>query len=1248
MDVIVEATPYITALIAGGSFRKVNVASDLFFDASASEDPDDPSVIWDSVVWSCVNVSVPTAHEACWDGSFSLPKAGSLTWNLTSQLRVSDPGLLRFSVLLVSNGRNDTASVDVEIVAIPIPSVSIVDVQSKYSPSKRVVLQSEVSTTAEPNKESGAVPVLSYSWNAWPCFDSACDEPETPFDLLALTSTPLQNRVLVVRPNMLQSGDTYRFRLEVHDGVATGVCQVDVVLNVAPTDGTLTVEPGEGLAVTDTFQLTAADWTDEDIPLTYRFFYSVPDQDAGNALSEQMVPLTEASVAAATSSILAVGRESLNYTYTLVVSVSDAFDASTQASTPVVVRPYVPSANIAEDAENMLASAATSDNVQATTQLVGAFAASLNIESEPEEGAQETEAERAARNAEAAATRALLADSLLRVVSSSSEDGGAELNDDVKEAVAEGLKGVTANPEQMTTESLGSSLAAVSMLADSGSGPSGAAVNSLAEATSNLFVVLAAPKIPVVEDESAEQLTEEERRAQEQDQKARQEEFAQATLNIVEALSKALVSDAMPGEEPTSVSTDSFDISSQKNFAGAFAGAPLPIGALNRRRFLADGVDIVVPDGVFDNTDVSGESAVDAMVTAWAANPYSFADTSYLTASFFDDEDAVGDGTRQEPLSMGSSVLGLSFAADGDEINIHDLDEPFVMSLAPSTALNDSALIVYCSHWNTTLKEWVVDTRFGPGNVTDRGIVCQFDHLTDFSAFVGPPPNVNKPCFSCLDQLWSNPAGLLVTITCGGILIFVFIVGIARYVHFSRYTPKEILAMKFADERRKVMSPDEDYMSTCTEDIAHRIRHDYSCGGILCQIPGDPFDWSQRFLVFHTTLIMSLFVSLLLFRPPAEGECVEQCTQMDPEGPRECETVCNEPEKNGIYVSVVSALISTPIVVGLGYLFAWLRKPVVGAIEPDTVSVGDAIKVLLCCFDSKKTSLGSKFVEKMERGVKYAADADDEQETRAAGGRNKSSNVLIVDANAFTVDSDSSDDEEKLNPPPTPMTMAELRLEVARAQSRWRQQEHGVGALPAFLTPGSVPEDDGKGFRDLATVPDQQKGKTIRQTATGDVGEQQTEQDEHLPVPWLDGANPTGDYSAEPIPRAWYFAMLPFLYALIFGVGGLVMIASIAAGLGAKNTKAWLISALMSLALKVFFVDPIKVCALTAFIQFAEDYNRETLGKALANKAGQAKSLAEDAATTAAAASKQGMAASVVAAGAAAASVAMHKADFAR
>ena len=734
---------------------------------------------------------------------------------------------------------------------------------------------------------------------------------------------PLRSLFLIVDQSVENSLTVlYRFHLEVHDGVARGVCQVDVVLNVAPTGGTVSIEPDAGLAVVDTFQITAAGWSDEDIPLTYRFFYSMSDKSDNGELDARnpQIPLTETSVSATISSVLAVGQVAQNYTYTVFVTVSDVYEAAAQAWTPVVVRPYVPSKSFAEDADNRLAAAAASNNVQATTQLIGAFAASLNMQEEEAGGAAtaETEEEQAARNADATATRALLAKSLLSIVSASASDG-VDLSSAVKEAVAEGLKAVTANPNQMTTESLSNSLDAVAMLTQQ-AGASVAAVGSFAAVTSNLLQALSAPSRAATGANG--NLTNAQRSASETEFQAQQKQFATATLNIVDQLGKALVADAIPGEEPTLVVTESFDISSQKNLPGAFAGAPLPIGASSTRRCLADGVEIVVPSGVFDSTAVTGESSVDAMLTVWSVNPYSFADTRTsdvrrrLSQNVADGEGGASD---QQPLTIGSTVLGLSFAADGHNLVIRDLDEPFVMSLAPIVPLNDSTLFVHCAYWNTTLEKWVFDTRFGRGNVSvDGGITCRFDHLTDFTAFVGAPPAFNDPCFSCLDQLWSNPAGLVVTFACGAVLVISFGVSLFRYIRFSSYSPREILAMKFAEQRVKIMSPDEEFMSSLQEDIAHRLRHDYPCGGILCQIPGDPFDWSQRVLVFHTTLILSLMVSLWLFRPvDGEPQCVEECTQMRAEDPLECELVCQENPTNGLYVSVVSACISTPMVIGL-------------------------------------------------------------------------------------------------------------------------------------------------------------------------------------------------------------------------------------------------------------------------------------------------------------------------------------------
>lgn len=80
-----------------------------------------------------------------------------------------------------------------------------------------------------------------------------------------------------------------------------------------------------------------------------------------------------------------------------------------------------------------------------------------------------------------------------------------------------------------------------------------------------------------------------------------------------------------------------------------------------------------------------------------------------------------------------------------------------------------------------------------------------------------------------------------------------------------------------------------------------------------------------------------------------------------------------------------------------------------------------------------------------------------------------------------------------------------------------------------------------------------------------------------------------------PRPRHAKFSAMPFCYGLIFGVGGLFMIYGVAANLGPEQTKLWLITSIISLAIKIFFADPIKIVAAAALLQCAERFESNTL-----------------------------------------------------
>lgn len=267
-----------------------------------------------------------------------------------------------------------------------------------------------------------------------------------------------------------------------------------------------------------------------------------------------------------------------------------------------------------------------------------------------------------------------------------------------------------------------------------------------------------------------------------------------------------------------------------------------------------------------------------------------------------------------------------------------------------------------------------------PGKLSEDGrrIVCELSHLTDIASFMGPSPRemMNKPCFSCIDEFLMNPAGIIVVVTCIFFLCCTVLTSFYRYYTYSDKEWAEIQAMEFATERARVLSPDNEHPTTLRQDIVHRFRHDYDCGGMFCQLPGDPFDWSQRAMVFTTTVIVSLTVSLMFFQDPTNAvpDCTEVCTQQMENGPTVCETTCVEPPRNGLWISVVSALISTPTVFGLTHLFAWLHKPIISAIEPKKKSLVEIAKNISAAKNGK--SGGTKIHVQQVGKLNDGADGD--------------------------------------------------------------------------------------------------------------------------------------------------------------------------------------------------------------------------------------------------------------------------------
>lgn len=88
-------------------------------------------------------------------------------------------------------------------------------------------------------------------------------------------------------------------------------------------------------------------------------------------------------------------------------------------------------------------------------------------------------------------------------------------------------------------------------------------------------------------------------------------------------------------------------------------------------------------------------------------------------------------------------------------------------------------------------------------------------------------------------------------------------------------------------------------------------------------------------------------MSLLFFQDPTtEGQpdCQEICEQVNATAPKVCETVCQAPEEVGLWVLLLSLLVTVPVSTVVDRSFKWLRSPVVTAVEQKKVTVGSLIR----------------------------------------------------------------------------------------------------------------------------------------------------------------------------------------------------------------------------------------------------------------------------------------------------------------
>jgi len=308
----------VVAQISGGSYQQFGRDTSFDLDASDSYDPDDSAGSF-SYFWSC-NATSSTADCS----GLTIPTDNSTLPVPDLTLTI---GKYTFTLLVVKGSRNDTAEVDIEIVAGAPPVISITALtQDKYNTDSDggfLSLESSVTST------------LTYT-AVWSADGSDVSSLFVSGKGYASTVTGID---AIVGLSLLTMGETYTLVLTATDSEGeSSYSTISVEINEPPESGEVSVTPGSGYALETFFHFTAEYWVDDDLPFTYIFGTTGVNED-GSLDEDSLSPFGgERDDAFYEDVTLSTGLNSTNYTVGCYVEVVDSYGAVGSATTSVRVR----------------------------------------------------------------------------------------------------------------------------------------------------------------------------------------------------------------------------------------------------------------------------------------------------------------------------------------------------------------------------------------------------------------------------------------------------------------------------------------------------------------------------------------------------------------------------------------------------------------------------------------------------------------------------------------------------------------------------------------------------------------------------------------------------------------------------------------------------------------------------------------------------------------------------------------------
>ena len=200
----------------------------------------------------------------------------------------------------------------------------------KINPSYKLALIGEATCETCPPQ------TVTYKWIILVLNSTVWEEVP---DQTGLVSTPLDSRMLAVKPGVLMGGYKYRFRLEsqvANGGNVKGFSAWEKEVNEAPEPGVCEVTPQLGCAFCSVFTIGCTGWID-DTKLKYRVGVRL-DCDAAELPVSSTVSLPVGQSYNLTSITLPLGLAKHDFRVDVIITISDEDDASTQVIVTVQVR----------------------------------------------------------------------------------------------------------------------------------------------------------------------------------------------------------------------------------------------------------------------------------------------------------------------------------------------------------------------------------------------------------------------------------------------------------------------------------------------------------------------------------------------------------------------------------------------------------------------------------------------------------------------------------------------------------------------------------------------------------------------------------------------------------------------------------------------------------------------------------------------------------------------------------------------